>query len=241
MVRVESEPVFVLHRRPYRETSLLVEGFSLNHGRVGLVCRGVRRRRVAVLHPFQLLEGSWQGRGDLFTMTRSEVTRSHRLVETRISICGLYLNELLLKLVPRGAPAPGLFRCYAQTLATLTAAKDVEPALRVFEFELLRALGYGLTLDHDSAGMPLSSNGRYRFVGERGLVYCDGDGDGDGAARDTVSGDAVRALRDQCLEDRELARQVKNLLGMALEHQLQGRELQTRKLLRFVESQGGRD
>ncbi|MEA3410323.1 MAG: DNA repair protein RecO [Pseudomonadota bacterium] len=237
MVRVESEPVFVLHRRPYRETSLLVEGFSLNHGRIGLVCRGVRRRRVADLHPFQLLEGSWQGRGDLFTMTRSEVSRSHRLVVTRNSICGLYLNELLLKLMPRGVPAPGLFRCYAQTLATLTAARDVEPALRVFEFELLRALGYGLQLEHDSVGKPLSSNGRYRFVGESGLVYCDGDG----AARDTVSGDAVRALRDQRLGDRELARQVKHLLGMALEHQLQGRELQTRKLLRFVESQGDRD
>lgn len=232
MIRVDREPVFVLHRRPYRETSLLLEGFSLNHGRVGLICRGVRRRRGGDVHLFHLLDTSWRGRGDLYTMTRWEVVRSHRLSGAQVSICGLYLNELLLKLVNRGVPAPGLFRSYAQTLATLAAEGEVESALRAFEFELLRALGYGLQLEQDSAGRPLVSNGRYRFVGEQGLVYCGEDP----TARDVVTGDALLALRDQRLEDQELVRQVRKLLAVALDHQLQGRELQTRKLLRYVGS-----
>lgn len=232
--RTDNEPVFVLHRRPYRETSLLLEGLSLNHGRIGLVCRGVRRRRFGDLQPFQLLDASWHGRGDLYTMTRSEVVRPHRLGGIRVSLCGLYLNELILKLLSRGVPSPGLFRCYAHALAALSSDEAPEPALRIFEFELLRSLGYGLQLDRDASGDPVLPGAHYRFEGERGLVNCDGE-TGRHAA---VSGRALQALRDHRLEDQDLARQVRDLLGSALVHQLQGRELHTRKLLRFVESQG---
>ncbi len=161
--RVELTPAFVLHRRPYRDTSLLLELFTATHGRVGAVARGARgpRSRLrGVLQPFQPLRCSWRGRGELHTLTQAEAAGMPLLLTPPHTLYGLYLNELLIRLWPRDDPAPALFARYGHTLAAL-AGPDPETALRVFERDLLAELGYALELQHDVHGRPLEAERRY--------------------------------------------------------------------------------
>ena len=169
MNRVADEPGYLLHRRDYRETSLLLELFTLNYGRVGVVARGARRSRqgrAGLLQPFQPLLLGWSGRGELGTLT--EVDRAERAsgLAGRQLPHGFYLNELLLRLLPRDDPHPRLFHHYRRALADLASE---EAALRRFEVVLLQELGYGLELACDGeTGQPLDPGGHYRYELEKG-------------------------------------------------------------------------
>ena len=172
--RVENAPGYVLHSRPWRETSLIVEAFTREHGRVGLTARGVRRARSRLrgtVLPFHLLLLSWSGRGELPTLTGAETEGPVRTLRGRALFSGFYLNELLLKLLPRSDPHPDLFDDYRRALARLGEDRAVDGVLRAFEKRLLDALGYGPTLDRAAdTGAPISPDRRYRYAPERGPV-----------------------------------------------------------------------
>lgn len=166
------EPAYVLHTRPWRETSLLAELFTPAHGRVGVVARGARRGRrgaAGSLQPFTRLRCEWRGRGELRTLTLAEADRSLWLAGD-VLYAGLYLNELLMRLLQREDAHPGLFLRYARTLELLAAGSALEPVLREFELGLLDELGYGFPLDHDADGVPLDPGGDYRLDPDAGLV-----------------------------------------------------------------------
>ncbi|MCE5182480.1 MAG: DNA repair protein RecO [Betaproteobacteria bacterium] len=173
-VRHEAQAAFVLHSYPYRETSLIVEVFSQHHGRVPLMARGARRPKSAVrglLLSFQPLSMSWFGKGELRTLHSAEWQGGQPLLQGMALICGFYLNELLLKLLHRDDPHENLFLYYQETLQELARRTDYAAVLRRFELNLLKELGYALTLDHDAeSGEPVEPDGRYRFVIERGPV-----------------------------------------------------------------------
>lgn len=177
--RVENSPGYVLHSRPWRETSLIVETFTPEHGRVGLVARGVRRARSrfrGLLLPFHLLLLSWSGRGELPTLTGADTEGPIRTLRGRALFSGFYLNELLLKLLPRNDAHPELFDDYRYTLAALDGNGALDAALRTFEKRLLDALGYGPTLDRAAdTGTPVSPDRHYRYVPQRGPVEDAGD------------------------------------------------------------------
>ncbi len=161
--RVDLTPAFVLHRRPYRDTSLLLELITPEHGRVGAVARGARgpkSRLRGFLQPFLPLRCSWRGRGELATLTQAEGGGPPLLRAPPATLMGLYVNELLVRLWPRRDPNPGLFGRYAHTLAAL-AGPDPEAALRLFERDLLAVLGYALVLDRDDTGAPLDPERTY--------------------------------------------------------------------------------
>lgn len=146
-----AQSVFVLHRRPYRETSLLVD-FLCEDGLLRAVCRGARGRLAGVLQPFGELEITLRGRGDLGTLTGAEsVYLPHRLTGSGL-YCGMYLNEVLTLTLRKHAPSAGLFSKYAETVGGLLNADRTqqEILLRRFEFHLLASLGYGLQTDHAS-------------------------------------------------------------------------------------------
>jgi len=150
--RINLQPAFLLHRKPYRDTSLLIEAFTQSHGRLGLVARGARSRRggqAALLQPFQSLLISWSGRGDLQSLTAVEPRQNPLRLSGDSLISGFYLNELLMRLLPRHDPHPQLFQRYKHTLQQLSDNGMDEWQLRLFERDLLQELGYGLLLTHE--------------------------------------------------------------------------------------------
>ena len=155
---------YLLGRRDFRESSLIVDLLVEDAGRVDAVARGVRNRRGAALQPFTPLLVSFRGRGELKTLSVFESAGlSFRLTE-RALYCGFYLNELLVRCLTREDPTPDLFASYEGTLDALATADgdDLEPALRRFEFRLLELLGYGLNMDHASdTGAPLETGIAY--------------------------------------------------------------------------------
>ncbi len=141
--RVELEPAYILHTRPYRETSLILEVFTLGYGRAGLVARGVRRPQSplrGILNPFQPLRLSWTGKGELATLGQAEQGGVSAELRGDAVMAGFYVHELLLNLLQRHDPHPQLFGHYATLLASLAEGQPVEKLLRVFELELLREI-----------------------------------------------------------------------------------------------------
>jgi DNA repair protein RecO (recombination protein O) len=158
--RHKEQPGYVLHSYPYQETSLIVEVFTREFGRVGIVAKGAKRPHSplrSVLMPFHGLTLDWSGRSDLKTW--------------RALICGFYLNELLLKLLHRDDPHDALFDAYEQTLCALLDGGDHAVVLRCFEKRLLSELGYALILDYDAeTRRPLQAQRRYQYIIDRGPV-----------------------------------------------------------------------
>ncbi|MBX6421679.1 MAG: DNA repair protein RecO [Nevskia sp.] len=223
-MRVQLEPAYVLARRPYRETSLLLEVFSEAHGRLGLVARGARGPRAgaqAILQPFTPLLLSWSETGELGTLSAAEAAAPPAAISGERIFHGWYLNELLLGLVPRHDPHPALYHDYAAALAQL-AGDRAEAALRIFEKRLLAALGYALPL---GAVDPART---YRYSAERGLDPVPAGTAGG------CSGTSLVALREERLESREALREARIVLRAALAHRLGGRELKTPRLLRAM-------
>ncbi len=149
---VQLVSAYVLHQRPYRESSALLEVFAESHGRVGLVARGVRSpksRQRGDLQPFRPLRLSWSGRGELGTLTGVESDGPSVALHGAALYSGFYLNELLVRLLARHDPHPRLYAQYRASLVQLGLASDIEPVLRIFEKRLLEEIGYGLLLDHE--------------------------------------------------------------------------------------------
>jgi DNA repair protein RecO (recombination protein O) len=141
---------YILHSRPYRETSLLLDAFTLEHGRIALVARGVKRGRAklsAILQPFLALNMAWYGNGELVTLTHVEQVAVAPSFSVKRTICGLYINELLTKILPKWDPCEQLFAAYQLALQELHQPQMFEQAtLRKFEKQLLKSIGYGLQL-----------------------------------------------------------------------------------------------
>ena len=188
-MRITAEPAFVLHARAWRETSLLVEVLSLNHGRLGLVARGVqgakRHPLRAALQPLQSIRLEAVQTGELAQLRSAEaVDAAPRLVGDAM-LGGFYLNELTLRLTPRGDPQPELFGAYAITRERLRAGEPLGWTLRRFERDLLDALGIGFDWSCDGDGEPVDPAARYRVDPEHGprrLLRDRGQADRSGAA-----------------------------------------------------------
>src|SRR6201992_3254603 len=147
--RIQLAAAYMLHHRPYRDTSRMLEVITREHGRLTLFARGVRgpkAKLASVLQPFQLLLLSWSGRGEAAQLTGAEVGDSNPPVPAAALMGSFYLNELLMKLTTRHDPQPSLFDDYHGTLEALRSGMRLEPALRIFEKRLLDTLGYGLDL-----------------------------------------------------------------------------------------------
>lgn len=137
-----AQATYVLHSRPYKETSALVDFFT-PLGRLRAVLRGARGKAGALARPFVPLEAEWRGRGELKTVARLESAGIPNLLNGQALFSGLYLNELLIRLLPAEDPQPEIFAHYAATLPLLAAGRPIEPLLRAFEWRLLEQLGYG--------------------------------------------------------------------------------------------------
>jgi DNA repair protein RecO (recombination protein O) len=231
-MRISQEPAYVLHHHDYGETSLLLEIFTRRHGRLGVIAKGARRARSplrAALIPFQPLVMGFSGRGELPTLTAAEPAGAAPAIAGAALFCGLYLNELLLRLLHRHDPHERLFESYSDALGKLGEGRDTEAVLRVFEKRLLEDIGFGLVLDHDvQDGAPLQPGQLYRYLPERGPVPAQA-ADGEGIA---VQGASLLALARECLDDGAALREVKHLMRALLARHLGDRPLTSRSLFR---------
>src|SRR5213592_1525368 len=195
--RQESREAFILHGYTYRETSLLLETFTRAFGRVSMVARGARSPRSplrGVLLAFQPLALSWFGKGELRTLARAEWVGGQALLHGEALMCGFYLNELLLRLLPREDPHEALFSRYWEALRQLAPHGSSAPALRSFERALLKELGYAMALERDSAsGRAIDPAKSYTYDPERGPIEVE-----DAGPQPRVSG---RTLLDMARHD----------------------------------------
>lgn len=223
------EPAFVLHRRPYRESSLLVDLFTLNQGAVSVVARGAGRGSStwsAELQPFQPLRVGWKGRGSLKNLVAAESSArplqpaGHRLY------CGLYLNELLQRLMAASQGAPELFSAYLEALESLCdGVQAVEPVLRRFEWALACELGYGFEWRRtaDSQGL-IEPEQAYGFDPQAGfLEYSSGQ-------VGPLAGEQLLAIAEGRLDEPQARRCAKRVMRHLMDHLLQGRPLHSRRL-----------
>ena len=217
--------VYVLHRRNYRDSSFLVEVFSRDHGRLGVVARGARRRRSpwpAMLQPFYPLLLSWSGRGELKTVTDVEPNGGLSRLAAPVIFSGLYINELLIKLLAREDPHPRLFDCYDETVAQLAGlsaessmAMQEQRILRIFEKRLLEELGYRLLLDEEAgSGRPVEAQAVYLYRTHSGPVPLPDDTPGD--AEQGIRGRSLQAFSREQLDDWESLRAAKRITRAAL-------------------------
>ena len=232
--RVQLAPGFVLHARPYRETSALVELFTFEHGRVAVVARGARgpkSRLRAELQPFRPLLLSWQSRSELGSLTGAESEHAAPLIGGLALYAAFYLNELLLRLLVRHDPHPVLYRDYVDALQRLEEGAPVETVLRRFEHRLLEALGYALVLDRDvRTGEALDPDSHYDYQLEQGPTRVAAD-TGMGFV---FAGSSLLAISAGRFDDAQVLRDAKRLMRAALKLYLGDKPLKTRELLRQV-------
>ena len=234
--RQDAQPAFVLHSYPYRETSLVLEVFTRNFGRIALVARGARRPRSAlrgVLLAFQPLLLNWAGKSELRTLHKAEWQGGLPQLKGTGLLCGFYLNELILKLLPREDAHELLYESYFQTLHALSNGSDHAAMLRRFEKQLLKELGYALTLERDAAsGDPLEAGRNYQYLIELGPVQ---GGAGGAENRLELSGQTLLDITRDDYSNPVTMQQSKALMRMLINHYLGNQTLNTRQLLKDLQ------
>ncbi len=245
----ESSPGYVLHSYPYRETSLIVEGFTRSHGRMTFVARGAKRPRGAMkgtLHPFQGLHFSWFGRADMKTMKEVE----HELIYPQMSgdalLSAFYLNELLMRLTAREDAQEALYDAYEDALAALSGrhggyaavpgreGHNIAQVLRKFEIVFLREIGYALHLTEEAdTHEPIDAAQRYYYLIERGPVAVKRmNGDHRWREEPSFLGKTLLDMNSGELGDANSQQQAKALMRRVINQLLGDKPLHTRQLMR---------
>lgn len=223
---------FVLHRRDYSDTSLLVEVFTTEQGRFPLLAKGAKRGRApraAILQPFQPLLLAWSGRGEVRTLTRLEPAAGPLMLAGDALYCGFYLNELLMRLLERQDAHEALFTHYQAALLGLADGVPIDDVLRQFERRLLAELGYAPLLDLEADGVtPVRAEERYEYLPEQGLIV-------NRSRRESISGETLLALvAEQPLVGNQI-REARRLLRQLLAPHLGERPLKSREFFRSAE------
>jgi len=228
-LNVELTPAYIVHQRPFQESSVLLDVFSKEFGRVSLIAKGVRnkkRSQSGLLQLYQPLLLSWMGRGELLNLTAVEADKPRYLLQGDSALCGLYINELIVKLMPIQLAETKVFDAYEHLLERLQAADTIEVALRLFEKCLLMHLGYGLALEHDvETGAMINAEQRYLYQPDSGLYSC--------SSESTASSISGRSLQHLLLErdfDKQSLLEIKQLMRSVIHFYLGGKPLQSRQL-----------
>jgi DNA repair protein RecO (recombination protein O) len=234
--RAEQEPGFVLHTYAYKETSLVVEAFTRGHGRLALLARGARRPRSAMrglllaFHPLRL---SWSVSTELGTLVSVEWLGGLSSLSGLGLMCGFYLNELLLRLLPRDDPHERLFDVYADSLSRLAVGQQQAAVLRGFERRLLTEVGYAPLLERDAvSGAPIEPMRHYVYEPDRGPVPVNGVQERPASGMETVV--SGRTLLDVARDDYdrpETREEARTLLRGLIAQRLGGQSLHTRVVL----------
>ena len=233
-MRVESESGFVLHTTPYRETSLLVDLFTRDHGRVRCVARGFRKPNKKgvskALFPYTEHQFQWQGGGELKTLIRGEAVEAPVFLQAESLFIGLYINEVLYRLLHQYDPHKSLYEFYCQLMIQLSVQGLDQAVLRRFEILLLEELGYGLVLDSEAeSGKPIVPQCFYHYIPEYGLRESRGQSNN---GSQLLSGADIMAIARGDFAQPSVMKTAKRLTRQVIDFYLQGRPLNSRELYR---------
>ena len=229
LIRQDNQPVYVLHTYPFKETSLVAELFSKQFGRVATVAKGARRPRSAMrgqLQSFQMLAATWSGKNELKTLHSLEWADALLSLQGESLMCGFYLNELLLRLLPREDAHEALFEYYQATLKTLANGQNLATHLRRFELKLLQEMGYAVPLREDENGEAVLADKTYRYEAEYGASEPLATKNGV-----QLSGKTLLEMANDDYTSTQTQQQSKQLMRYLLAHYLGDKPLHTRQLL----------
>jgi DNA repair protein RecO (recombination protein O) len=235
-MRVNLQPAYIIHSRPYRDSSALLDVFTAEYGRIGVVARGMRRQSrkgssAALLQPFIPLLLSFSGRTELKSLVATESLAGGLTLCRERVFCGMYMNELLVRLLHRNDAHPALFAAYDQALKALADSPAVDTVLRHFEYRLLDELGYSFDLAADGAsGQPVMPTREYCYQPGVGLVESSGIAE---RARTLYGGSELLAMASGEFGGQARAA-AKRLLREALAEHLGAAPLRSRELFRNV-------
>lgn len=219
--QIDAQAAYVLHSRPYRDTSALVDFFTLEQGKVSAVVKGARNAKSkfrAVLQPFTPLQISWRGRQDLKTLVSAEAVAAPIFLTGSSLLCGLYVNELLERLLQNINPHPKLYVYYQYVLNELLSGEDIEVALRVFERQLLQQLGYDFDF---SRCLP---ERHYCFHPEQGFYQTSP------MNRAAFPSELLHAMSGEEYSQADVRRTAKRLMRQVFDHLLGHQRLRSREL-----------
>jgi DNA repair protein RecO (recombination protein O) len=230
VMKITLQPAFVLHSRPYRDTSALVEFFTRDHGRIGLIAKGVKSnksRNRGILQPFRTLLISWTAKHELNVLSAVEETNEGYQLNGQVLVCGFYINELLMRLLHRNDPHPELFDIYSATLQALQKGNNIQRVLRLYERDLLNETGYGLQLEVDAYNSPIENDLQYSYQIEHGPVVSSNTGE----ESITVHGSTLLSLLKEELDDARSLAESRKLMREVLNFYLGGKPLKSREML----------
>ena len=226
--RVELEPAFILHTRPYRETSMLVYALTCHYGIVHMISRGAKKKGNNLLQPFVKMNLSWTGRSELVNLNKVELEYSRYSRNFRAQVQCFYLHELMMRLMPKMSPAPELFQLYESTLNAIIESPFREDVLREFELQLLNIIGHPLQLKFDYRDeQKISLEQFYQYEPDVGPTKCIESR----TQWNVVSGELICAL-DSHDFNKAILPQAKIFLRGLLQHYLRGKPVMTRQLLK---------
>ena len=227
-MRVELEPSYILHSKPYRETSMLVYALTEQHGIVHMISKGARKKGNNNLQPFTKMYLSWSGKGDLVSLNKIEHESSSYTSNFRAQVQCFYIHELIMKLIPSMSPAPELFHLYESSLNEMIQEPRDESILRRFEMQLLAIIGHPLQLKFDYMNdQEIVKDALYRYDSDMGPTRVVGPG----KHWNIVSGALLCELENYHISKENLPQAKKFLRGM-MQHYLQGKPLMARRLLK---------
>ena len=227
-MRIDLEPSYILHTKPYRETSMLVYALTEQHGVMHMISKGARKKGNNNLQPFTKMYLSWSGKGELVSLHKIEHESSNYTRNFRAQVQCFYMHELIMKLIPSMSPELELFELYETSLKAMTNDPKNEKILRQFEMQLLAIMGHPLQLKFDYINdEELIANNTYRYDPDLGPTHVINNGD----HWNIVKGSLLSQLDRQIFTSENLS-QVKKFLRGMMQHYLQGKPLMARRLLK---------
>jgi DNA repair protein RecO (recombination protein O) len=233
MTRFDLQPAYLLHARPYRESSLLLDVFTREQGRMTILARGFKRTKIrALLQPFVPLWLSAAGKTELLLLKGAELRAPIYFLSGRPLVCAFYMNELCARLMHRFDPSPVLFEDYEKALSRLLEGEPEQKVLRLFEKALLKSLGYALPLEQEMhSGAPVHPEQWYSFNPAEGPVQKHRwDLSTSGGTMPLFKGSTLLAFAQECFEDHQVLLELKLLMRQILAHYLGPKPLQTSQL-----------
>jgi DNA repair protein RecO (recombination protein O) len=227
---VYGQPAYILRRKPYRETSAIVDVLTRDFGRFSVLAKGITKAKTqtaALLQPFIPVLLSYTGAGELKTLIAvEESTGKVAELQGLALYCGFYTSELVYCLLQTHDPHPGVFDAYHYCLQQLAINLNVDRVLRVFEMELVEQIGYSLQLTYDyKTGLPVTMDKQYTFDIEHG-PYENSQGN--------LSGSTLIALQAKTLTQPQALAEAKALMRMVVDFYVQGRPLKSRQVMNQI-------
>ena len=237
-MRVQLQQAYCMHARRYRETSRIMEMLTPEYGLVSCLSHGAKKTNASIDLLFSPLLISWSGRGELFTLTHFESVAAKQVTSPSICIVGMYLNELILKLVPKSSPSREIFDLYQNVVCLLEENNSQEKVLRLFEIKLLDLVGHGLSLDKEIDHETLiQEDALYRYdvgIGPARIRYKDFAREN--SAWNIIKGSTLIALQSPLNMDASCLSEAKRLMRGVINWHLESRPLHSREILQFMQA-----